>query len=227
MSGARLNALMLKRSADALRYAPLILIVIFLGAAVDLLFWYLAFHHGIKHQSAFIPVASAWALIVIGYLATWLQSITDQRSKSRESRAAAYRSFLSASDKRVEAEAHLVGAKADYDTAESEFDRASERYASDMSPENRRSKIFAETGLDRRTKLLQIASGKAGECQEFYIAASSDVETVVARSVRSAFEEFRNCPPQGTPARDGARSRFIEAAKADSGFMQEASKDTP
>jgi hypothetical protein len=219
MSGARLNALLLKRGTDALRYAPLILIVILLGAAVDLLFWYLAFHHGIKHQSAFIPVASAWGLVVIGYLATWLTGITDQRNKSRESRAAAYRGFLSASDDLVAAEAHLADAKAGYDTAESEFDRASRRYESDGSPENKNAKIKADVNVDMRMKLLQTASDKAKKCQERYKTVSSDVETVVARSVRPAFEEFRDCPPQGTPARDDVRSRFIAAAKADSGFM--------
>lgn len=219
MAGDRLNALLLKRSVNALRYAPMILIVIVLGVAVDVLFWYLAFHHGIKHQSAFIPVASAWGLGVLGYIATWLTGITDQRNKSRESRAAAYRSFLCASDERIEADAHLAGASANYDAAKSEFDRASERYASDLGTEHKKAKIEAENALQMRTNMLQSASDEAKKCQARYKAASSDVVPVVARSVRSVFEEFRECPPQDTPARDGARSRFIQAAKADSKFM--------
>jgi len=215
MNRISLDVLWPKKRIDILRYTPQVLIVIFLCAAADGVLWYFCFNAPTQYRSAFISAASAWGLAVMAYVAKWLQAVTDQVKRARESRRVAYAKFLSASDSLVEANARLTDRKAAYDTARDELDAAKRQY--DLSPtdQNKRTKITADVKLGKLSEALENASDYANDLPQTCEAASNDVDQLASRSVRPAFEAFRLCPPQHTSDRADARSRFVMAARDD------------
>jgi hypothetical protein len=177
--------------------------------------WYFCFNAAAQYRSAFISAASAWGLAVMTYVAKWLQAMTDQVKRTRKSRHAAYARFLSISDDLVIANARLTDSRTAHDTARDELDAAKRQFELSPTDQNKKTMITADVKLDKLWDALRNASNYAEDLPKAYLAASNDVDQLVSRSVRPAFEIFKQCPSQDTADRASARSRFVKAARDD------------
>jgi hypothetical protein len=226
MSRISIDALLLKRRVNILKYTPSILVVIFLSLSIDGVLWYFCSQAASQSRSAWIAAGSAWGLAVVGYVSKWLDTITDQVKESRENRRAAYKTFLSESDRLVEARVRLADCQSAYDNAQDKLVAAKRQYELSPTDQNKKAVITADANLEMFSGSLQNASNNAANLLDAYQGASNDVDQLVSSSARPALDAFKQFPPRDTTDRRDARSRFIKAARHDVKLPQRADEST-
>jgi hypothetical protein len=146
--------------------------------------------------------------------------------KSRARRREAYNSFLTSSDRLVEAEELLKATRRGFDDASDEFQAAQKKHALFGNADNASAAIEANKRWSVAKNSWTAARTAAKNRQEEYDAAKQAAGKVARDSVRTAFEEFGSCPPQDTPRRDLARSAFVRDARLDVRIRARADEST-
>jgi hypothetical protein len=196
------------------RISP-VLIVIVLSMAADGVFWYLGVDGPAPEQTAFILLATGWAVAVMALAAgLFIDAI-----KSRNARRTAYEDFVSLSDNLVAALAQVTKAELARDAALSELDAANKNASRKPGDKNLNARLAAYAKFEQAKGVLESVTATAQNLLTAYGAAEAAVALVVAPSVRPSFDEFRNCPPGKTTARASARSRFVQDAGIDRGVL--------
>jgi len=196
------------------RISP-VLIVILLSIVIDGVFWYFGIHGAHRDRSAFVDLATAWAVAVMSLAASlFIAAITELRS-SRNTQQIAYDEFLSLSDKLDAARAKVAMAESDRDAVRSDLDVANKHASLNPDEANLNARLVAYAKFMKAETALSSVRAAVLNLRDAYCAAESAVERVVTPSVRPAFDEFRKCPPEDATAHASARSRFAQAAHID------------
>jgi hypothetical protein len=226
MSRIDRDALLLRKRVDLLSYTPQFLAIITVCIVIDLVFWYFCLESAPANRSPFVGAGSTWLAASVTYAATWIKAATDQAKESRKDRKTAYTNFLSASDDFVMANDRHAATEREYDNANNALAAAQRQYESDPTEDNRRARITAEARADVISRSLKDTTTDTENRRGVYEAASKEADRLVPRSVRLAFEDFRQCQPRDSPYRTATRSRFIAAARDDVKLTQRADEST-
>jgi hypothetical protein len=200
------------------RISP-VLIVVVLSMAVDGVFWYLGVDGPVPEQTAFILLATGWAVAVMALaLGLFIAAKSDERN-TRKAQQTAYEDFVSQSDNLVAALAQVTEAESARDAALSELDTANKNASRNPDEKNLNARLVAYAKFEQARGVCEALTATTQNLLTDYGAAETAVALVVAPSVRPAFDEFRNCPPENTTARASARSRFVQDAGIDRGVL--------
>lgn len=188
-------------------------LLIALTAAVAVACLILSITAAARYRTTFIGLASGWGLAFVGSATT----AAIAARKSRTKRQNAYRKFLDLSDDLVAAQECLGRAETRRDAAKVQSDAAQKQHASHPNSDNEKAAIAANVKLSVARSSWKSENATVGRLQKDYEAAGQAVDQLAPRSVRPAFETFRNCPSQNTSARVLARSAFVKASHLDPG----------
>jgi hypothetical protein len=193
------------------------LIVLSVSVIADGVFWYFGYNSSAQNESAFIQLATAWAVAVMALASTLYLSARSEDKDSRNKQRAAYEEFLTLSDELVAARAKFDIAESARDDARRKFD-AADKLASLIGDEtNENASLVAYAALAKEQSALNSVEAAATDVVKAYRVAKTAAEAIVTPSVRPAFDEFSKCPPKDTPARATARSKFVQAVQSDLG----------
>jgi hypothetical protein len=182
-------------------------LIIALTAAGAIVFLIISFTAAARYRTTLMGVASAWGLAFVGSASTAAAAA----KKSRTKRQNAYREFLDSSDELVAAHERLDLATTRHDEEKAEASATQKQYELYSNAQNGEAAIAANVKLSDARKAWTNADDAVTKLQKDYEAAVQAVGQLAPPSVRPAFEAFRNCPPQDTPARTSARSAFVKA----------------
>lgn len=190
-----------------------ILIVILLSVVAGGVFWYLSFRGSTRYQPVFIGLATGLTVALMSGAASSFITARTEARRSRDTRRTAYAEFLARSDELMDARAKFAKAESVCDAARRHLDVANTQVSLNPDEANLNARLVASAELKKAEGAFSSVTSTAQNIWKSYCAAETDVSRVVTRSVRPAFDEFRECPPEDTTARASARSKFVEAAR--------------
>lgn len=186
-------------------------LLIALTAAIAVVFLVFSFTAAARYRTTLIGLASGWGLAFVGSASTAAIAAKKSRTKHQNT----YRKFLELSDDLVAAHERLDLAKTRRDAAKAEAYATQKRYELYSNTHNSEAAIAANVKRSVACKSWTNEDDAVNKMQKDYEAAVDAVDQQAPSSVRPAFEDFRNCPPQDTPARTCARSAFVTAVRLD------------